>query len=244
MCFPFLIALTPGHIIRTMRLSDAPGFVFILALGLTAAAPPAFPQPPSAAPAAPKSRQEAISNLASPDTATRAAAVVWIANRGGMQDARLLHERLRDESAFVRSFAEQGLWLLWSRSGDRATDARMAEGVELMQAGKLDEAVTVFSEIVKNKPGFAEGWNKRATAYYLAGEYRKSLADCDEVLRRNPLHFGALSGVGQIYSALEEYDKALQWFRRALEVNPNMLGVEINIKQVEERLKERRAKAI
>jgi tetratricopeptide (TPR) repeat protein len=207
--------------------------ILLLACALTAAAAPAFPEPP-------KSRGEALASLRSADAATRAEAIVWVANRGSMADALLLHERLRDESAFVRGFAEQGLWLLWSRSGDAEIDALMARGAEEMQAGRYPEAVIVFTEIIQRKPEFAEGWNRRATTYYLAGEYAKSLADCDQVLKRNPGHFGAVSGVGQIYSRLEEYEQALAWFRRALEINPNMLGVEINIKSIEELLKSKR----
>jgi tetratricopeptide (TPR) repeat protein len=206
-------------------------------IALTIAALPAFPEPP-------KSRAEALAALASADTATRAEAVVWIANLGTMQDAALLHERLRDESGLVRSYAEQGLWLLWSRSGDSEIDLQMARGTEAMQAGRYPEAIAILSDVIKKKPGFAEGWNRRATVYYLAEEYRKSLADCNQVLKRNPLHFGALSGVGQIYTRLEQYDKALEWLRRALEVNPNMLGVEFNIKQVEELLKNKNLKKI
>ena len=156
-----------------------------------------------------------------------------------MADAPLLHERLRDESAFVRQFAERGLWLLWARSGDPETDRLMARGTEEMQSGRHGEAIQVFTRIIGNKPEFAEGWNRRATAYYLAGEYQKSIADCHEVLKRNPGHFGALSGMGQIYFQLEDWPNALQWYRRALEVNPNMLGVEMNIRLIEERLKDR-----
>ena len=206
----------------------------LLALGLTAAAPAAFPQPP-------QTRGEALSALQSPDTATRAEAVVWLANRGSMADAALLHERLRDESAFVRSFAEQGLWLLWSRSGDAEIDALMARGTEAMQTGRHGEAVEVFSRVIERKPEFAEGWNRRATVYYLAGQLERSIADCHEVLKRNPRHFGALSGMGQIYFQLEQWDQALAWYRRALEVNPNMLGVEMNVRLLEEKLKDRRA---
>jgi len=60
------------------------------------------------------------------------------------------------------------------------------------------------------------------------------------VLKRNPQHFGALSGLGQIYVRLERYEESLKWFQRALEVNPNMIGVEINIREVEELLKKKR----
>jgi HEAT repeat protein len=86
-----------------MKLPDSVLAMVLLVAVLTAAAPAAFPEPP-------KSRAEALAALTNADTATRAEAVVWIANRGSMADAPLLHERLRDESAFVRGFAEQGLW--------------------------------------------------------------------------------------------------------------------------------------
>ena len=215
-----------------MRKLDSALPILLFAL-LTAAAAPAFPAPP-------QSREQALQFLASPDAATRAEAVVWIANRGGMADAALLQERLRDESAFVRGFAEQGLWLLWTRSGDAETDRQMARATELMQSGEHAAAIKLLTDIVRKKPDFAEGWNRRATVYYLAGEYQKSIADCDQVLRRNPGHFGALSGLGQIHVRLENYEEALKWFRRALEVNPNMVGVEMNIHQVEDLLKKKR----
>ncbi len=169
---------------------------------------------------------------------------MWLANYGTLADAGLLHERLGDESGIVREYAGQGLWALWSRSGDKAVDELLARGVDEMQAGKLKAAVATFSEVVKRRPEFAEGWNKRATVYYLASEYKKSIADCDEVLKRNPGHFGALSGLGQIHFQLERYDDALAWFRKALEVNPNMIGVEFNIKRIELLQKERRGRQI
>src|SRR5205807_2265571 len=143
-----------------------------------------------------------------------------------------------------RDYAEQGLWALWTRSGDAAIDKLTARGVEQMETGRHKAAIATFSEMVKRKPAFAEGWNKRATVYYLAGEYDKSIADCDEVLKRNPGHFGALSGLGQIYFQLQQYDQSLAWFRKALDVNPNMRGVALNIKRIEALKKERRGTQI
>lgn len=216
-----------------MRLPDSVAMVLrlaALAIGLTAAAPSAFPEPP-------QSRDEALTALKNADAATRAEAVVWIANRGAMADAPLLQERLRDESAFVRSFAEQGLWLLWTRSGDSAIDELMARASEEMQAGRYARAISVLTTVVEKKPEYAEGWNRRATVYYLDGQFERSIADCHQVLKRNPGHFGALSGMGQIYFQLEDWGKALEWYRRALEVNPNMLGVEMNVRMLEEKLK-------
>jgi tetratricopeptide (TPR) repeat protein len=210
--------------------------MLLLAVALTAAAAPAFPQ-------APQTREQALAALKHADAATRAEAVVWLANRGAMSDAPLLHERLRDESPFVRAYAERGLWLLWARSGDAAIDELMARGTEEMQSGQHAKAVETFTSVIKAKPDFAEAWNRRATVHYLAGDFERSIADCGEVLKRNPLHFGALSGMGQIFFQLQDYDQALAWYRRALEVNPNMTGVEINIKGIEELLRDKRGRS-
>jgi tetratricopeptide (TPR) repeat protein len=161
-----------------------------------------------------------------------------------MADQPLLVQRLRDADARVRAVAEQALWLLWSRSGDSDVDRLLAAGIEAMQAGRLDDAIASFGEVIRRKPGFAEGWNKRATAYYLAGDFRRSLADCDEVIKRNRSHFGALSGYGQIYFQQEQFDKAIAAWRRALEVNPNMQGLEENIRAVEKLRDEKRSRSI
>ena len=181
-------------------------------------------------------RSQALKALESRDEAQRAEAVAWIASHGKPADGKMLQQRLVDESPLVRGVAEQGLWLLWSRSGDKAIDALMAKGVDEMQAARLKDAIVTFSEVIRRKPAFAEGWNKRATAFFLAGDFRKSLADCDEVMKRNPYHFGALAGYGQIYFQQEQYDKAIRYWKRALQVNPNMMTLEINIRAAEQLL--------
>ena len=140
--------------------------------------------------------------------------------------------------------AEQGLWALWTRSGDPMVDRLLASGTQLMNNGAYNEAIDVFSDVIQRAPDFAEGWNKRATAYFLAGEYRKSIADCEEVFKRNPKHFGALSGDGQNWLALGEIDKSLEYLRRALQVNPNMDGVADMIRKIEAFKKQRKGQAV
>jgi len=180
-------------------------------------------------------RAEALKGLTAPEAEQRADAVIWIANNGQPADEAALRKRLTDDNPVVRKLAEQGVWLLWSRSGDDKIDVLMAQGADQMEGGQLHEAIATYSEVIKRKPAFAEGWNKRATALFLAGDFRRSLADCDQVLKRNPNHFGALSGYGQIYFHLEQYDKAIDYWKRALKVNPN-LGVEDNI-EIAERMR-------
>jgi len=193
----------------------------------------------AAFPQAPASRQEALASLASADATMRAAGVVWLARNGAAGDAAPLYERLRDESSMVRAYAEQALWMLWSRSGDEAVDRLLERGIDEMQSGRHAEAIATFSEVIRRRPAFAEGWNKRATALYLSGEYQRSLADCAEVIKRNPRHFGALSGAGLVSLELEQERQALDWFRRALEVNPNMSAIEAEARRLEELLRGR-----
>ena len=189
------------------------------------------------------SRNSALKGLTSQDEVHRVEAVAWIASHGTQADTKALVQRLADESPVVRYAAEQGLWLLWTRSDDKGISALMAKGIAEMQAHALKDAIATFSEIIKRKPMFAEGWNKRATALFLAGEFRKSLADCAQVMKRNPYHFGALAGYGQIYFQLDEYGKAIEYWKRALKVNPNMTNIEINIKAAEQMLAESRRQA-
>jgi tetratricopeptide (TPR) repeat protein len=98
--------------------------------------------------------------------------------------------------------------------------------------------------VIRRKPAFAEGWNKRATVLFLAGDFKKSLADCDEVMKRNPYHFGALAGYGQIYFQLKQYDKAIEYWKRALIANPNMVSVQANIEIAEQLLAEKRKHSV
>ena len=100
----------------------------------------------------------------------------------------------------------------------------MGLGVNAMARADYSTALDLFNKMVEVAPNFSEGWNKRATVYYLMGEYEQSRADVAKTLELEPRHFGALSGLGLIDLAEGQNDKALDAFRRALKVNPTMPG--------------------
>jgi tetratricopeptide (TPR) repeat protein len=155
-----------------------------------------------------------------------------------------LVQALHDSDATVRSEAHDSLWAIWHRSGDPAIDARLAEGIALMGSGNLPEAIDVFTDVIARAPDFAEGWNKRATAYYLMGDLDRSLADCEEVVKRNPAHFGALSGFGLIYLQKDDLPKAAEYFEKALAVDPTLVQVEAALLRIREVLRQRRQQTI
>ncbi len=185
-----------------------------------------------AQPREPASHQEAVEHLARGDTDARRQATAWLGEHGSMAEAPALVQALRDRDGMVRALAESALWQVWSRSGDAEVDALFAIGIEQMGQRAAGAAIETFTRIIEKRPDFAEGWNKRATLYYLAGEYERSLRDCDEVMKRNPSHFGALAGYGQIYLQLGKPERALEYFQRALDVNPNMTQVETVVEQL------------
>jgi tetratricopeptide (TPR) repeat protein len=183
-------------------------------------------------------RHEAVAGLYSKDAAVRRDAVDQLARVGTSADADLVIEALYDSDPDVRVHAEAAVWQLWARSGDPEADRLLKSGIQRLEDGQLRQAIEVFTRVTERKPEFAEGWNKRATAYYLMGAFDRSLKDCDEVIRRNPQHFGALSGYGMIYLRLGELEKALGYFERALEINPNLKGVEQSIQILRYKLRQ------
>lgn len=190
------------------------------------------------------SREEAVIALASDDLDRRRAAVYALADHGRMQDVEALLRVLDDDDAPLRAMAERAIWVIWGRHDDPEVHRLFVEGSEQLAARRLKESIDTFTKVIERDPAFAEGWNKRATAYFLVGDMKASLHDCDEVMLRNPNHFGALSGYGLIYTHLGQLERAIEFFQRALDLNPNMAGVRNNIEALRQQLAKRGRQAI
>jgi tetratricopeptide (TPR) repeat protein len=137
---------------------------------------------------------------------------------------------LRGEDPVRAARAANTLWALWHRSGDPQLDSILRQGIEAMEKQDVDQAIAIFTRLIEVAPRFAEGWNKRATARYLARDFPGAIADCRETLGRNPNHFGALSGQGLCHLALGQHKEAADLFRRALAVHPHLDGARANLR--------------
>ena len=168
------------------------------------------------------------------NTAERREAVQTLARLGDQRAAPHLAAALRDDDALVRQLSEHALWTLWHQSGDPEVDAQFQTGLNAMQRGAFSEAVEIFSDVIERAPTFAEGYNKRATVYYLMREFEKSIADCDKTIELNPIHFGALSGAGLCYLGLRDLHNAKSYFERAVEVNPNLPQIQKYIEEIKQ----------
>ncbi|MGA8261127.1 MAG: tetratricopeptide repeat protein [Arenicellales bacterium] len=112
------------------------------------------------------------------------------------------------------------IWRAWLDSGNEKVNDELQAGMTAAANGELDSAIEHFTKVIQMDPGFAEGWNQRATAYYLKGEYAKSLADIHKTLSLEPRHFGALSGMGQILLDEGKERAALAAFEKVLKIYP------------------------
>ncbi len=167
----------------------------------------------------------------------RREAMAALARRGNPAAVPAVLPFLRAEDPVLRKLAEDTLWAIWTRSGDTEVDRVVLQGQILMVEDRHAEAVRLFTWVIGERPDFAEGYNKRATALYNLGRYLESLRDIDETLKRNPYHFGALSGAGLCLIELDRLEEALRYFNRALDINPNMSGVIELRSRILERLK-------
>jgi tetratricopeptide (TPR) repeat protein len=120
---------------------------------------------------------------------------------------------------------ESLIWDAWLTTDDDDARLLLHQGMAYMAEGELAPALAAFDDVVKRAPEFAEGWNKRATVYFLMDDYQSSVADIERTLALEPRHFGALSGLGQIYLGLDRKELALKAFEAALRVDPHLAGV-------------------
>ena len=164
-------------------------------------------------------------------------ALVLSAALGGpvfADDAKLdeLYEKLADPENQNWELVQSDILREWSKSGSPAMDLLLKRGHDAMEIGDFDAAIEHLTALTDHAPDFAEGWNARATAYFLAGEFGPSVADIGKARQLNPHHFGALAGLGQIFEAMERPDQAIKAYRAALAIHPHM----DSIKQAAERL--------
>ncbi len=127
---------------------------------------------------------------------------------------------LKNPDETVREEATIKLWRIWYQQKGVYGLEMIERSQKLMDLGEITEAEAVLTEVISNLPDFSEAWNRRAFLYYTTCEYQKSLADCQMVIHLNPVHFGALHGLGLCYAAMDNYVDAILAFRRALEIQP------------------------
>ncbi|MBV8926593.1 MAG: tetratricopeptide repeat protein [Bradyrhizobium sp.] len=134
---------------------------------------------------------------------------------------------------------EARIWAIWLQTPSDTAALLMMRAKAAMDAQQIDVALKLLDAIIKLRPDYTEAWNRRATLYYLQNDYTHSLADIEQVLIREPRHFGALAGLGMIMQDLGDDKRALDAFRKALAINPHLEKVPELIKTLSEKVEGR-----
>lgn len=134
---------------------------------------------------------------------------------------------------------EARIWAIWLHTRSDTVALLMTRAKTAMDEQNSDVALELLNAVVKLRPDYVEGWNRRATLYYLRNDYAHSLADIEQVLAREPRHFGALAGLGMIMQDLGDDKRALEAFRKALAINPHLDKVPELVKTLSEKVEGR-----
>ena len=149
-----------------------------------------------------------------------------------------LFNDLRIDNKSISTKVEKKIWKIWStHPNNKRLTNMLAEGTDLVNNQKLNEAIIKFSNVIELDPNWAEAWNKRATVFYLIGEYQKSQNDIDKVLDLEKRHFGALAGQGLVNIELKNYEKAIKSYQDAMKIYPTMNSGKIMINRIKELIK-------
>ncbi len=110
----------------------------------------------------------------------------------------------------------------WSRSGSDTADLLMSRAGEAFRDKEYGLAIELLDRVLTLRPGWAEAWHRRATAFYLLDDPVRAVSDLQQALAREPRHFGAWAGLGHILMAAENKRGAMEAYRRAHALHPHM----------------------
>ena len=144
--------------------------------------------------------------------------------KADQNDSRLDHLfnlLLEADSEIAINRITSNIWDIWYETNDPKIEADFFRGMESVRTGDLLMSVAFFTRVIKKNPTFAEGWNKRATVYFMLGKFDKSMIDIVETLELEPRHFGAMDGMGLIFIQIQKFEKALDIYDQMLKIFPN-----------------------
>jgi tetratricopeptide (TPR) repeat protein len=180
---------------------------------------------------------ERLLSASSPEA--RQAAVLALGLSGSMAVNGSLARCLHDDDPTVRALADEALWAVWFRGDLPEHNEELQRLIRLRVGDKsAGDVEAAFTALIRRAPRFAEAYNQRAVFYFRRGNLARAIADCEKVLKLNPFHFGAASGLGQCFLRQKKLRAALRTYRRAARINPNLDGVHEAIASLERMLGE------
>lgn len=169
----------------------------------------------------------------------RRAAVLALGRLGDYRSNTVLGRALVDLDRGVRTLAENAIARVWLRVGMAAHERRLTAIEEQFDDGDFDRASRLAAKLVQDAPWIAHGWFQRGKAYFHLSQYDAAVRDCHQALEINAFHFQAAAVMGQSYEMQNNLLAALEAYRRALRLNPNMEEIRARVIQLQRTLKDK-----
>lgn len=168
---------------------------------------------------------------------SRRASVLAVSYLGDYAQNAILGRALHDRDRGVRMIADNGIRQLWRRDGNIRQRERLAALCRLVQNELYEEAIEAAGALIDEAAWIAEAWNQRGIALFALQEFEASANDCHQTLELNAYHFGAAVGIAHCYLEMNDPFAALESFRRALRLNPDLEDVRVQIDSLQRALK-------
>ncbi len=130
---------------------------------------------------------------------------------------------LKSSDLNIRERATSQLWRIWFWQKGKIPLEQIEQSEKLLAQGDVVSATSILDDLVDAVPDFAEAWNRRAVLRFVTQDYDRAIADCEKAIELNPVHFGALHGLGLCHAALGDYLAAIGAFRSALDIQPHAI---------------------
>jgi tetratricopeptide (TPR) repeat protein len=164
-----------------------------------------------------------------PDDQLRAASL--LARLGA---ERLLLASLSAESATAREYGRRGLEYLWFNAAGEEAYEMTQSAYQASEKKDHPTALSILNQLITRHPQYAEGWNRRAAAYWELGEVAKSMSDSERALALNPNHYGAWQGLGLCHLQEGNLTEACRCLRKALRILPHDEPTRASLRRCEE----------
>ena len=169
---------------------------------------------------------------------SRRAAVLALGFLGDFSVNETVGRALNDSDRGVRMLADHGIRSVWTRQGNSAEQAKISQMYAWSLQNRNIDVIESATILIESNPLLAEAWNHRAIAFSAEGQYESAIEDCKETLNCNRFHFPAAIGMAHCCLQLDDQCAALEGFRIALQINPDLEGVRQHVMHLEKILED------
>ncbi len=140
---------------------------------------------------------------------------------------------IADEDRKVRLIADDAMKAIWSRYGSPKIRHQLDKLTRMLQCNRYEQAIQVADDLLAQGGRAPDVFSQRGLARFFLDDWRGAIEDCHKALEINPYHYVAWIGIGHSYMEFSEPLMALDSFRHALRIYPDIESVRGQIRRLE-----------